>query len=260
MHPNSTPEAAKANNANNLKNRITDIHMHVVPGVDDGSRSIDESCEMLRLSAEQGVEAVFATPHDAAFLCTDVRTAFRQLKEAVLQRDIPIELHLGCELRITAGTAKNCVQGLNDGIYPTMGNTRFVLTEFTFGTSLEYSLYCIKTLISQGYDPIIAHIERYPHVDLGFAKALRDAGALMQINAYSIAEERDDSIRQRANRYLSEKIVDFIGTDAHGMDHRPPLFRKGMDEFMRLYTDEYAMLVAADNPRKYLIDSGTSHN
>ena len=238
-----------------MKNCITDIHMHVVPAVDDGSRTMDESCEMLRLAAEQGVGAVFATPHDSAFLCTDVRAAFRQLKETVLQREIPIDLYLGCELRISAKTAEECVQGLIDGTYPTMGNSRCVLAEFTFGTSLQDSLFCIHTLTDHGFVPIIAHIERFANIDLRFAKSLRDAGALIQINAYSIAEEQNDQIRQRTNRFLSERIVDFIGTDAHRTDHRPPLFFKGMHELRRLYTEEFAALVAVENPRKYLTDS-----
>ncbi len=243
-----------------MKNCITDIHMHVAPAVDDGSRTIDESCEMLRLAVEQGVGAVFATPHDSAFLCTDVRAVFGQLKEAVRQREIPVELYLGCELRISTETAERCVQGLIDGTYPTMGNSRCVLSEFTFGTSLQDSLFCIRTLTQHGFVPIIAHIERFPDIDLRFANALRDAGALIQINACSIAEERNDKIRQRANLFLKERIVDFIGTDAHRTDHRPPLFHRGLDELKRKYTEEYSALIAVDNPRKYLTDFAASAN
>ena len=236
-----------------MRGRITDIHMHVIPGVDDGSRTLDESCEMLRLASAEGIEAVFATPHDPAFLNEDVRAKFRTLQQAAQDRAIPVELHLGCELRISADTAEECVRRLLDGTYPTMGVSRCVLSEFTFGTELENYLYCIKMLSEYGFSPIIAHLERYPGVDLGFAEALHDAGALIQINVYSVAEEKNAEIRQRAHMLLSARLVDFFGTDAHRTDHRPPLFRKGIDEIRRLYTDEYASLVAVENPRKYLM-------
>lgn len=235
------------------KDRVTDIHMHVIPGVDDGSRSIEESCEMLRLAAEEGIQTVFATPHDTAFLYADVEKAFLRLREAVRAQGIPIELYLGCELRISDDTAGQRLRWLNSGAYPTMGDSRCVLLEFVFGTPLQEYLYCIDRIRRGGYTPILAHLERYAQVDLPFAKALRSAGALVQINAYSIADERNDAVRQRANLLLSERLVDFLGTDAHRTDHRPPLFRSGMDTLRRLYTEEYASLVAARNPQKYLL-------
>lgn len=235
-----------------LRPAVTDIHMHVVPGVDDGARTLDESCEMLRLAAAQGIKAVFATPHNAAFLDTDVRAAFRRLQAEARARATPIELYLGCELRISAATAEHCVRGLADGTYPTMGDSRCVLAEFTFGTPLPDYLYCLNALISNGYTPILAHMERYAQIDLGFARALRNAGALVQINAYSIADERDEQIKQHANLFLAERYVDFIGTDAHRTDHRPPLFRSGMNAFRQAYSEEYAALVTVENPRNYL--------
>ena len=240
-------------NTGGMRGRVTDIHMHVVPAVDDGSRSIEESCEMLRLAAEQGVETVFATPHSSAFLECDVQAAFRRLKAAARAREIPVELYLGCELRISASAAAQCVRRLNDGVFPTMGDSRCVLSEFTFGTELRDYLYCIDLLQRGGYTPIMAHLERYANVDLRFAEELRGAGALIQINAYSVADERDDHIRQRAKALLSERFVDFIGTDAHRTDHRPPQFYSGMRELSRSYTREYAAQVAVDNPRRYLL-------
>ncbi len=240
-------------NTGGMRGRVTDIHMHVVPAVDDGSRSIEESCEMLRLAAEEGIGTVFATPHSSAFTDCDVRAAFGRLKAAVRAQEIPVELYLGCELRISASAAAQCVRGLNEGVFPTMGDSRCVLSEFTFGTELRDYLYCIDLLIRNGYTPIMAHLERYANVDLRFAEALRGAGALIQINAYSIADERDEQIRRRANALLAERFVDFIGTDAHRMDHRPPRFHSGMCELSRSYTGVYAAQVAVDNPRRYLL-------
>lgn len=134
-----------------------------------------------------------------------------------------------------------------------MGDSRCVLTEFDFDNSRQEYLFCADTLIKGGFVPIIAHIERYPKTDLRLAEALKEAGALIQINAYSIADERDPHIRQLANLLLAERLVDFLGTDAHRTDHRPPTVADGMDAFRRLYGEEYAALVASANPRKYLL-------
>ena len=228
--------------------------MHVVPGVDDGSRSLEESCEMLRLAVGQGVDAVFATPHDSAFSDRNrVLTRYRQLQEAVRVQAIPVELRLGCEMRIYPETAETCLGRLNEGALPTMGGSRCVLTEFDFENSRQEYLFCADILIRGGYTPIIAHIERYPKADLRLAKALKEAGALIQINAYSIADEHDPQIRRLANLLLAERLVDFLGSDAHRTDHRPPMLAGGMDAFRSLYGEEYAELVAFDNPRKYFM-------
>ncbi|MBQ9880362.1 MAG: hypothetical protein IJM45_08030 [Clostridia bacterium] len=233
---------------------VTDIHMHVVPGVDDGSRDIDESCGMLRLAVGQGVDAVFATPHDSAFSDKNrVRESFGRLKEAVRALGLPIALYLGCEMRVYPETAELCLRKLNDGVLPTMGDSRCVLTEFDFANSSRDYLFCADTLIKGGYIPIIAHVERYPNTDVRLAGKLKDAGALIQINAYSIAGEKDARIRRTANMLLEARLVDFIGTDAHGAVRRPPDLGGGMDAFRRLYGEEYAKLVAFDNPRKYLL-------
>ena len=240
----------------------TDIHMHVIPAVDDGSRNIDESCQMLRSAARQGIGTVFATPHSGAFdYCADrVHVSFEALKQAVKEREIPVALLLGCEMRCERYTVSRCVQMLNDGTYPTLGGSRCVLTEFDNRTDLQdgrqNGLYCVEQLINAGYTPVIAHVERYPYTDADWCRTLRMAGALLQINAYSIKNEHKPRILNTANALLKDRLVDFIGTDAHRTDHRPPLFSEGMNELIRLYTQQYAELIAVANPRRYLTENG----
>ena len=237
-----------------MNRSVTDIHMHVVPGVDDGSRSPEESCEMLRPAGRRGVDTVFATPHDTAFFEKNkVQTRFRQLQEAVREQKIPVALYLGCEMRIYPDTAKLCLQRLNDGALPTMGDSRCVLTEFDFKNNGREYLFCADALIKGGFVPIIAHIERYPNTDVRLARLLKEAGALIQINAYSIADEHDQRIMRLANMLLEERLVDFLGSDAHRTDHRTPMLSGGLDALGRLYGEAYAKLIVFNNPRKYLM-------
>ena len=235
---------------------ITDAHMHIIPGVDDGSPSLEESITMLQMSAKQGVGQVIATPHswgidDCGF--DYMLSRVKDLKTAVKQRQIPIQLHLGCEMLVYASTVDDCIRKLDAGKYPTMCGTRYVLTEFDPGWySQEDADYCIRKILSAGYTPIIAHVERYPLPSIECVRKMKDAGALMQINAYSIVNEKKERTRNNANALLSEQLVDFIGSDAHRLDHRPPIIADGVAAISRLYSDAYVKMVLALNPTNLL--------
>ena len=236
---------------------ITDTHMHIIPNVDDGSPSLEESITMLQMSAEQGVGRVIATPHSWG---TDdcgieyMLSQFEDLKTAVQQRQIPVELYLGCEMLVYASTVDNCIRKLDAGKYPTMCGTRYVLTEFDPGRySQEDADYCIRKILAAGYTPIIAHVERYPLPSIECVQKMKDIGALMQINAYSIVNDKKERTRNNANVLLSERLVDFIGSDAHRLGHRPPVVADGVDAMIRLYSEEYARKVLEDNPQNLLL-------
>ena len=112
---------------------ITDIHMHVIPNVDDGAKSLDESLEMLKRSAKQGVETIIVTPHSWAIDTCGydyMVSRFDALQRAVKEHRIPIRLYLGCEMLVYPDTVEKCIWKLDDGQYPTMAGSRYVLTEF----------------------------------------------------------------------------------------------------------------------------------
>ena len=135
-----------------------------------------------------------------------------------------------------------------------MCGTRYVLTEFDPDRySQEDAGYCIRKILSAGYTPIIAHVERYPLPSIECVRKMKDAGALMQINAFSIVNEEKERTRNNANAMLSERLVDFIGSDAHRLNHRPPVIADGVDAMIQLYTEEYARKVLENNPRDLLL-------
>ena len=242
----------------NWTHRIVDTHIHIVPGVDDGSRSLAESAEMILLSIRQGVETFFATPHSFAFEMGQERVLrrFEELKRFAETEGFPVRLLLGCEMQVWPDTVDACVDRLAAGVYPTMAGTRFVLTEFDpYSFAQDDAEYCVGKIRAAGFSPIIAHAERYRFTTPEGARTLRDAGARIQINAYSISRERTAWIRDSANALLSERLVDFIGTDAHRMDHRAPDAAEGIAAFARLYGEAYAEEVCVLNPRRLLIEA-----
>ena len=226
--------------------------MHLVPGVDDGSRSLEESTAMLRRSARQGVSCAFATPHSFAFKTSPerVRDRFERLKRHAEQLGLPVRLFLGCEIRVEPETADACAEKLKTGRYPTLGNSRYALLEFDpFLCTQEDAEFCAGRFVSAGFVPVIAHAERYRFTSVAGTERLREAGARIQINAYSIVNERAAWIRENANALLAARLVDQIGTDAHRMDHRPPLLDEGIEALCRQYTEAYAEKICILNPR-----------
>lgn len=240
---------------------ITDIHMHVVPDVDDGSRSLEESISLLERSVTQGVRTVIATPHSWGIdHCGSdhMLSRFGDLKKAVRDREIPIKLYLGCEMLVYRHTVENCIRKLDDGRYPTMVDSRSVLTEFDPYESRSDMEACIQRILEAEFVPVIAHVERYHRITADDVRALKDLGALIQINAYSIANEADPQIRQLANDCLSERMVDFLGSDAHRLNHRPPVIGDGISALIERYSEEYAKLVTEQNPQNLLIASSAA--
>lgn len=235
---------------------VTDIHMHIVPGVDDGSRSEEESIALLRMSATQGVSTVIATPHSWGIdACGHeyMLSRYEDLKRAVKERQIPIQLHLGCEILVFADTVDDCIRKLNHGRYPTLAGSHFVLTEFDPYETRDDMEVCLKRIVAAGYIPVIAHAERYRRITISDIRVLKDLGAMVQINTYSITNEKNVQTKRLANDCLSERLVDFIGSDVHRLDHRSPRIEDGVDALIENYTEEYAEQVAMLNPEQMLL-------
>lgn len=231
--------------------RIIDIHMHVIPGVDDGSNSMEESITMLKLAAEQGVSAIIATPHSWALnkygIELDVR--FEELKQAAIDHRIPIQLYLGCEMLVNHNTLEDCIWRLSRGHFPTLANSSYVLAEFEPNASQQDMKMYVERLLSEGYIPIIAHAERYENTTVAGVRELKKLGAMVQINAYSVANEPKAHTRETANALLSEELVDYIGSDAHRLDHRPPVISDGISALAKRYGERYAKQITETHPR-----------
>ena len=230
---------------------VTDIHTHIVPGVDDGSRNLVESIELIESAVAQGVGIIVATPHSWGIdNCGfgHMFSRFKDLREAVRARQIPVQLHLGCEMLVFADTIDDCIRKLNDGRYPTLAGSHFVLTEFDPYETQDNMEYCLERIIAAGYVPVIAHAERYRRITISDIGALKNLGAMIQINGYSIANEKNCQTRQLANDCLAARMVDFIGSDTHRLDHRPPVIKDGVAALVERYSKDYAERVTMLNP------------
>lgn len=238
---------------------ITDLHSHILFGIDDGADTIEESVEMLRMAEKQGVRNLFCTSHHWQSVPADYEQNFALLKERVKREGININLYTGMEILCENDRYfPETLRDIKNGTAKTLNNTDYALLEMSPFMEAEDVYDCVNTVFEQtGKKAVIAHIERYRMLD-GEDKIiaqLKEFGCLLQINAYSLVEEQNDRIRNFARKLLSEKLVDFIGSDAHRIDHRPPELTSGVGYIYENCDKDYADAVCFGNAESLIINA-----
>lgn len=196
---------------------MIDIHSHVLPEVDDGSADLETSLSMLKEATRQGITDVILTPHYRANCLTDkddLQKRFDEFKEAVKASGIEINLYIGQEIFAFERVDK----ALQEGKLFTMNGTKYVLIEFSMKRETDISelVYMLK---SNGYIPIVAHIDRYFYANLEVAREIKEIGGLIQINAHGVCKA--SLRRRRIFAMIKEGLIDFVASDIHdGRENR----------------------------------------
>jgi tyrosine-protein phosphatase YwqE/ADP-ribosylglycohydrolase len=237
---------------------VCDIHMHAIPGVDDGSESMEMSLAMLRSAYIQGVRTVFCTSHGGIYFdkehSDDAWDGFDELEERC-SKEIP-DMNLYAEVRMLPQYINEIMDALNDGSMPTMADSEYVLAEYVnHGMTFSQMQMTLERLKKDGYIPIIAHMERYYDLvpDIAAAKKLHDAGCYIQINAYSLTDGETEKIRNWTKELLDAGIVDFIGSDAHRTYHRPPNISRGIRILYENYDKDYVDRMVYRNVKELIL-------
>ena len=175
---------------------LTDIHCHILPGVDDGADTMEEARKILRLEYRDGVRTIIATPHYREGM---FEPAMKQVVKVYIQvremaREMGMHLYLGCEYH----TNSRMVKDLRRRRRPSMVGSSYVLTEFSGAHNYEKIRNQVYDLLTEGYQPILAHIERYPCLreDIRKVRELVDLGAYIQMNAGAILGESGNLTRR----------------------------------------------------------------
>ena len=199
---------------------MTDIHTHILPGVDDGAKNGEEALAMLRLQRESGVERMYLTPHFyprhqkfEEFL--EKRAAAREtLRALTVGKDIP-EMRLGAEVHYSPDILEMDLRQL------TLGDSDFLLLEMPHMIYPAYGEQVVSRILEDGITPILAHVERFPYFrkDPALLKRLIDLGALGQVSADALNLKMDKGF---ARACLSCGLAQLVGSDAHNTDSRRP--------------------------------------
>lgn len=199
----------------------TDIHCHIVPGVDDGSPELAKSVELAGRMADWGIERIFLSPHvtQDTFENTPETLAgpFAELQQGITEAGVPVKLAMHAEYRIDEFFLKQIEEG---NLRPMPGN--YLLVENSFAQEpwgLDQLLFDLRL---KGFVPVLAHPERYLYYSLNNRERyqkLHDTGLLFQINLLSLAGAYGKSEKQTAEWLLERGMVDFIGSDLHRRGH-----------------------------------------
>jgi protein-tyrosine phosphatase len=205
---------------------VIDLHAHVLPGVDDGARDLEEALGMLRVAAGDGTKTVCATPHahgpDYDVPRARAEEAFAALSRAAAEAGIPIEVRLASEVWYRPDLATLAREGRLASF--SGSGRRYVLIEFPPTHVPPEAEEVYFRLRLEGYTPVIAHPERNP----GFwgagekVERFREQGALVQVTAGSLTGMFRAEARRAAKDLVRRGAVDLIASDCHRTDRRPP--------------------------------------
>lgn len=198
-----------------------DMHSHFIPGVDDGALTMDDSLQLLQKMQALGYKKCITTPHIKMDIYPNseekLRRVFDQLQEEKVRAGIGIEVELAAEYYLDDTFAER----LKERELLCFGKQRYVLMEFSFTTPPVFEEDTFKRVLDRGYIPILAHFERYLyfHGKPEVAEKYRKMGVNTQMNLLSLTGHYGPDIRKQAERMVDDCLFDFVGTDAHRIQH-----------------------------------------
>jgi len=211
---------------------MIDIHCHILPGVDDGAKTMHDSLEMARKAVEEGISTIIATPHHKNSQFTNNRELIipkvNKLNAALKDNGIPLEILPGQETRIHG----EVIDGLDKGEILPLAETQYVFVELPSGTVPAYTKTLLFDIQMKGLIPIIVHPERnqeiIEHPDRLY-EMVKD-GALTQVTAASVCGYFGKKIKNFSHQLIESNLTHFIASDAHNTTTRAFKLAEGYEE------------------------------
>lgn len=237
-----------------IETGFLDLHTHILPGIDDGSKDWEMTKELLRLSYEQGVRKIVATPHnypgkkpqDNGYILELVA----QANEYAKQIDPEMEILSGNEIFFRDGI----VRKIEHEHALTLNNSRYLLVEFHPTTPYSKIDKGIRELVSEGYIPIIAHVERVNEL---FSEGeniweVIEAGAYIQTNTESLMGGMFNWQSSRIRKLISQGAIHFLASDCHNLNSRRPLMKDCVSKLYKKLPEEAVDKLVKGNVEKFL--------
>lgn len=233
---------------------MIDLHCHILPGVDDGARTLEESLAMARIAAGDGITDLVATPHyiegESFLRAPELMENLETLKKRLAEEHIPLRLHPGHEIHLGPETPDLLERG---EVLPLAGS-RYVLVELPFFELPLYAESVLHSLRLAGKVPILAHPERNRLLEESPNRLLDflELGVLAQINGGSLLGRNGKAIQKAAEIMLTHGMVHFVASDGHHQDQRRPRLSQARKAAARLIGAGEAKKLFESNPARVL--------
>ena len=235
---------------------MIDIHTHILPGLDDGARDMDDSVAMAELAAESGVHTIVATPHRnlghyfGEYSLEQYQHRLNDLRRILKEEGIPVVILSGMEIF----TTEDVPEMIGDGWLIPLNHSRYYLMEFDFGIDGTDMEWLLSGVMESGYIPVIAHPERYACIQESpeTIRTWMNQGCLAQINKGSVFGRFGRRAKECADILLESRMVTCIASDAHKPYERTTFMADIKDYMEERYSFEYSKKLLYDNPLKMI--------
>lgn len=236
---------------------MIDMHVHILPGVDDGPQTMEEALELARVLVQEGIQYAVATPHYndeyPRYSALDVYKRVESMQQELERQNIPLRLFAGHEVLIKPGL----VDDVRVGRVATLHRSRYLLLELWTDGWVPDTERVIFELLASGIIPVIAHPERYKVIQQDPARlvALLRMGAISQVTASSLLGKQGRTACRTAEMLLKKKLVHCLASDAHGVHKRPPEVVRSLQHAESLLGSESVYQLVHVHPAAMLRDT-----
>ena len=241
---------------NELKDGFIDVHCHMIPGVDDGAKSYEQAYAMVDIAYRHGIRDIIVTPHfmpEGKNATPEIIGARVDKLQAYADgKHYDMNMYTGNEIYFH----EEAIELLEQGKICTLADSDCVLVEFSPMDDSRYIRNSLAELQNMGFQPIIAHVERYMSlISPPFDKIeeLKDMGILIQVNAGSITGFFGKQSKTVAEKLLKKELVDFIGTDAHSDGGRAPRMKECLEILNKKCKPSYVEALLYRNAETYIL-------
>lgn len=235
---------------------MIDMHSHILFGVDDGAKTLEDSLALIKEETKKGVKKAILTPHlkkrkDNASI-DEIHENYKVLNEAVFAEKLDVELYLGCEVYLDY----NYYDTICNEPIITLANSDYILIEFSM-TDIPKNIpeICYESRLN-GFIPIIAHVERYDilYDNNQLIKDILNEGAHFQVNASAVINKEGRESHKFINYLLKNELVSFVASDVHNNDSRGFYLDEAYKTVNKICSHSYAEKIFNENQENIIMN------
>ncbi len=232
---------------------MVDIHSHILPGIDDGAQSMDESLAMLEVAAASGTTDIVATPHANFSYAYDEQAVDKLIGQLASQAGAAIRIHRGCDFHLNFDNLSNALK--TPASY-TVNGGRYLMVELPDLASLPVMRTVLDRLLAVRIVPIITHPERNSPLcaNLQELQAWVRDGCLLQVTALSFSGRFGPTAQRTTETLMNSGMVHFVASDAHDCIDRTPNLSPAYQHVTQHWGSDFADAVFTHNPMAVVMD------